>query len=194
MCCVDECTEYGSCNGYLFTECKKTVDECNKEVMRGIIKGKCGVECKINTDCSMGTKCNTLNYRCEKYSMNTKIQAGDFAWTITGVTKTKSFGGSYFISRADGEYLVISVEIENTGKTAQYLSSDYLKLIDDKNREFSSTYVLGEDSIISFETINPGIVKKGKIIFDVPEGIKVINVKISSNLIESSFYNVQLLI
>ena len=31
-----------------------------------------------------------------------------------------------------------------------------------------------------FEEINPGIIKKGKIVYDVPEGIKVANIKIST--------------
>lgn len=44
-----------------------------------------------------------------------------------------------------------------------------------------------------FETINPGIIKKGKIVYDVPEGLKVVNARISDSLVEQSFYTIKLI-
>ena len=137
------------------------------------------------------------------YSIGDEIQAGDFKWKITKFSTTTEIGqeiaGTFLGERADGIFIIIDVEIENTGKSAKYLTDSYLKLIDEKNREFSpnsvaAIYLKPQGSALMFEQINPGIIKKGKIVFDVPQGIKVANLRISSNLIESSFYNLKLVI
>ena len=81
-------------------------------------------------------------------------------------------------------------------KQQQYLMDSYLKLVDDQGREFSpdtsAAFYLDSNQALMFEQVNPGIVKKGKIVFDVPENLNVANVRISSNLVSSSFYNVKL--
>jgi len=58
----------------------------------------------------------------------------------------------------------------------------------------AAIYLKPQGSVLVFEQINPGITKKGKIVFDVPVGLKVANVRISSNSPSSTFYNVKLLI
>ena len=57
----------------------------------------------------------------------------------------------------------------------------------------ASIYLKPQGSALMFETINPGIVKKGKIVYDVPVGLNVVNVRISSSLASSSFYTVKLM-
>ncbi len=74
----------------------------------------------------------------------------------------------------------------------------FVKLVDDQGREFSpdteaSIWIKPQGSGLTFEQINPGITKTGKIIYDVPQGLKVANLKISNNLIESSVYDVKLM-
>lgn len=137
------------------------------------------------------------------YSMGDSIQAGDFKWKITKSSTAAEIGqyigDSFFGEKADGIFIIIDVEVENTGNSAKYLMDSYLKLIDDQNREFSpnsiaAIYLQPSGSALMFEQINPGIVKKGKIVFDVPAGLKVANIRLSSNLISSSFYNVKLMV
>ncbi len=137
------------------------------------------------------------------YSLGDEIQAGDFKWTITKSSTAKEIGqdvaGTFFGEKADGIFIILEVDIENTGKTAQYLTDSFIKLVDDRGREFSpntaaAIYIKPQGSALVFEQINPSIKKKGKIVYDVPEGLKVANVRISSNLLESSFYNVKLII
>jgi len=151
------------------------------------------------------------NQAAKVYNLGDEIQAGDFKWKITksATAKAISLGGAlldeklastaYGGANADGVFLILDVEVENTGKTAQYLMDSFVKLVDDQSREFSpdstaALYLKPVGSAILFEEINPGIIKKGKIVYDVPEGIKVANVKISSNLLGSSIYNVRLAI
>lgn len=137
------------------------------------------------------------------YSVGDSVQAGDFKWKITKFLTAKEIGqdvmGTFFGKKADGIFIIVDVEIENTGKSANYLMDSYLKLVDEQGREFSPStfaaiYLKPEGSALMFEQVNPGIVKKGKIVFDVPAGLKVANIRISSNLLESTFYNVKLMI
>lgn len=106
-------------------------------------------------------------------------------------------GGTFIGEKADGVFVVVSVEVENTGTRANYLSDSYIKLIDDQNREFSPTtwaaiYLKPEGSALAFEQLNPGIIKKGKIVYDVPKGLKVANVKVTSSLFTSEYYTVRI--
>jgi len=137
------------------------------------------------------------------YSIGDSIKAGDFTWKITKVSTASQIGedvyGTFFGEKADGVFVILDVEVSNTGNSAKYLMDSYLKLIDDQNREFSpnsavAIYLKPEGSALMFEQVNPGITKKGKIVFDVPAGLKVANVRISSNLLSSSFYNIKLTI
>ena len=138
----------------------------------------------------------------EKYNIGDTVIAGDFKWKVTKAEKVDKIGqeiaGQFLGKTANGEFLILSVEIENIGKSAKLLSDNYLKLVDEQGREFSAdsgaAIYLGQGNYLIFEQINPSIVKKGKIVFDVPKGLKVAKLRISSNFAESSFYNVNILI
>jgi len=137
------------------------------------------------------------------YAIGDSFQAGDFNWQITKVTTAsqigEEFSGALLGKKADGIFLIVSVEIENTGSSAKLLSNSFMRLVDDRGREFSpdagaAIWLKPQGSALMFEQINPGIVKKGKIVFDVPVGLKVANIRISSNLMQDSISNVRLII
>ena len=145
----------------------------------------------------------TKTEEVKTYSIGDSIQAGDFTWKITKSSTATEIGedlaGTFFGEKADGIFIILDVEVENTGKSAKYLMDSYLKLVDEQGREFSpnsvaAIYLKPQGSALMFEQVNPGITKKGKIVFDVPAGLKVANIRISSNLVSSSFYNVKLMI
>src|SRR3989344_3423077 len=145
----------------------------------------------------------TKTEEVKTYSIGDSIQAGDFTWKITKSSTATEIGedlaGTFFGEKADGIFIILDVEVENTGKSAKYLMDSYLKLVDEQGREFSpnsvaAIYLKPQGSALMFEQVNPGIIKKGKIVFDVPAGLKVANIRISSNLVSSSFYNVKLMI
>tara|TARA_Y100000310_G_scaffold28745_1_gene27336 strand:+ start:464 stop:1066 length:603 start_codon:yes stop_codon:yes gene_type:complete len=145
----------------------------------------------------------TKTEEVKTYSIGDSIQAGDFTWKITKSSTATEIGedlaGTFFGEKADGVFIILDVEVENTGNSAKYLMDSYLKLVDEQGREFSpnsaaAIYLKPQGSALMFEQVNPGIIKKGKIVFDVPTGLKVANIRISSNLVSSSFYNVKLMI
>ncbi len=136
------------------------------------------------------------------FKIGDKIVAGDFTWKITGMDKQSEIGeniyGTFMGEKADGEFLILSVEVENTGNEAKYLMDSFVKLVDDKSREFSADtmaaiYIKPQGSALMFEVINPGIIKKGKIVFDVPKNLNLVNLRILDNLAQSSVYTVKLM-
>lgn len=139
----------------------------------------------------------------KEYFLGDYIYAGDFKWKVTQIQKAEYigeyFGDTLIGQTADGIYLIIDVEVENIGNSANYLMDTFLKLIDNRGREFSpnsvaAIYLKPAGSSLMFNSINPGIIKKGKIVFDVPKDAIITNLRISSNLLSSSFYSVKLII
>ena len=69
--------------------------------------------------------------------------------------------------------LIIDVEVENTGNEADYINNE-IYIIDNQGREFEQdddAWIYLDDNFI-FEELNPGLTKKGQIIFDVPKDIE----------------------
>jgi hypothetical protein len=170
-------------------------------IVLGIIGGMFGNDTSnTETQTSSGNSgIKATQEQAKTYSIGDSIQAGDFTWKITKSSTAKTIGSNpYLKTEASGIYIILDVEVENTGKSAKYLMDSYLKLVDDQGREFSpdtsAAFYLDSNQVLMFEQVNPGIVKKGKIVFDVPENLNVANVRISSNLVSSSFYNVKLII
>ena len=133
------------------------------------------------------------------YSIGDVIKAGNFKWSVKNFKTAKEIGSEYFSQKADGIYLILDVEVENIGNSAEYLMDSFVKLVDEQGREFSPStsaafYLKPQGSALMFDQINPGITKKGKIVYDVPQGLKVADIRISSNLVSSSFYNVKLML
>jgi hypothetical protein len=125
-----------------------------------------------------------------------RVAVDELTWTFTGTSRRSALGDAFLNKQADGVFLIVSAEVENTGNRAQYVSADMVKLVDDRGREFApdtgAAFYLNEPAL-SFDQINPGIVKKGALVYDVPEDIRVARVRISDGLLSSDTYYVNLL-
>ena len=113
------------------------------------------------------------------YSLGEEVVVGGLAYTFHSY-ETKDIIGEYIFNnlmgeKADGIFLVFDVTIENKGDESKNLWASYVKIIDDQERKFehdsTAEIYLKEDSF-TFEQIQPGLPKRGKIVFDVPKNIK----------------------
>ena len=157
---------------------------------------------QTNNESQQTTYQKQTQTQVKEYSINEPVVAGDFLWEIKGFYNTTQIG-EYFMDtfvgeKADGVFLVFDVEVTNVGSSAEYLSDSYMKLIDSQGRKFSANsvaayYLKPQGSAMTFDLINPGITKKGKVVFDVPANIRITDMRISSSLVESSFYNIKLI-
>ena len=93
---------------------------------------------------------------------------GKFEFTVNSVYTAPNLGGE----NAQGEYVIVSMTVQNIGHVAQNYFSDNQKLIDSTGRQFSP------DSMADIEangkldeiSINPGNHINVRVAFDVPPG------------------------
>lgn len=107
------------------------------------------------------------------------VRDGKFEFTVTSVkTGVSKVGNDYANQKAQGEYTLVSMKIENIGEEAQTFFSDNVKGIDSKDRELSSdstaTLYANQDSTGWIEEINPGNSVEAVVVFDVAEGEKLV--------------------
>lgn len=107
------------------------------------------------------------------YGLNEEVIVGNFVYTFSNLKKRYSIGDEYFGDKADGVFLIFDVEVENIGNEADYINNE-IYIIDSQGREFAQdddAWINLEDNFI-FTELNPGLTKKGQIIFDVPENVE----------------------
>ena len=108
-----------------------------------------------------------------------RIVVGDFAYTFNDMTTSKQIGeslyGTFVGKKADGKYIILDVTIENVAKESKTIPiGSIIKIVDDQGRKFehdSSAEIYLKDEAFSFTQLQPGLPKRGKIVFDVPENI-----------------------
>ena len=106
------------------------------------------------------------------YNLNERIVIDNFAYTFTDMKTMVRIGSAYFGQEPNGVYLLFDVEVENIGNEADYINNE-IYILDDKGREFSqedSAWIYLDNNLI-FEELNPGLIKKGQIIYDVPKDL-----------------------
>lgn len=107
--------------------------------------------------------------------IGSKVRDGKFEFTVTGVERPgKTIGESFFEETAQGEFIIIRVDITNIGDEAQTLTSSSQVLYNDKGQKFepsSAIFALEDSSKFFLETINPGNTVTGApLLFDVAPG------------------------
>ena len=122
--CIDECFD-SSCLGLDFIDCVSKSDGCRDKVNKGKILGKCGVDCFINSDCSIDRKCE--DYQCveiirtrlelENYEISINIlNSSYFSSTKQVVTNTCD---TYFTVDMDtDEYFIVTKIDGEAGESA----------------------------------------------------------------------------
>ncbi len=104
------------------------------------------------------------------------VTDGEFTFVVTGVERLgATIGEGPFSETAQGEFVIIRVDVTNSGTEARNLSSSDQYLYDDQGRKFeASTAIFAlEDADKTFlEAINPGNTVTGApLLFDVPAGV-----------------------
>lgn len=104
----------------------------------------------------------------------TEIRDGKFAFVVTNVESglaTLGEKSSWFNETAEGQFVVVYVDVTNTSTKPQFYSSTNQRLIDLQGREFtnnsSAEWALeGDDK--GAGDLNPGITRSTRLVFDIP--------------------------
>ncbi|PJI94579.1 DUF4352 domain-containing protein [Luteimicrobium subarcticum] len=103
-----------------------------------------------------------------------KVRDGKFEFTVTKVeTGVKKVGTKYLNEKAQGEFVLVHMKVENIGDEAQTLDDTAQELTDSKGRTFdadSTADIYLDDANSFYEDINPGNSVKGVVVYDVPKG------------------------
>jgi hypothetical protein len=113
-----------------------------------------------------------------------RVIVDDFAYTFNGMTTSTAIGeylgGQFYGDQANGIYLILDVTIENVGKESDnILIGSNVKIVDDQGRkyehdstaEYDLEIYLKQDTFMGIPQLQPGLPKRGKIVFDVPQNL-----------------------
>ena len=99
------------------------------------------------------------------------VEVGSFQVTVTDVEPGVDWiGDPTFGEGPQGQFVKVYVTVENTGSEADYFMDSDQKLVDDQDRQHStssSAWLLDEESLFLTE-INPGNKVEGVLLYDVP--------------------------
>ncbi|MEK4538102.1 DUF4352 domain-containing protein [Peribacillus sp. FSL K6-1552] len=125
------------------------------------------------------------------YKIGDKVKVGKLAYKITNaesMTEIKSNNEFIESAKTDGQFLVIDIEAFNNDKEARMVDSSMFKVKDNQGREFEPSndsdvmMVLEETMDLFLQDINPGISKKGKLVFELPKDSSTYSIEVSSGL------------
>jgi hypothetical protein len=108
---------------------------------------------------------------------------GKFAFTVTKVRKgVQEVGDQYFGQKAQGQFVLVYVTVNNIGDEARTFDSSGQYLFDTGGRKFEADgeagIAMGDQSKAFLEDINPGNSVKGILVFDVPKGVKLKSIEL----------------
>lgn len=109
---------------------------------------------------------------------------GKFEFTVKGIECGKNTVGSGFSQEeAQGQYCLLSLDVENVGDRAQSLTASNLYLYDKQDREFSADSMAtsatnNESTSFFLNEINPGNTISGKVAFDVSQDANIVRAKL----------------
>lgn len=119
--------------------------------------------------------------------IGTPVRDGKFEFVVTGLERPGTeIGPDFMRETAQGEFVIVRVDVTNIGNEAQTLDSSSQKLYDDQGREFSPSsalFVLEDASKAFLEQINPGNKVTGvPILFDVPPGTNLTAIQLHDSM------------
>ncbi|MBB4929653.1 hypothetical protein F4561_000473 [Lipingzhangella halophila] len=115
------------------------------------------------------------------------VETGVFAFTVTdvetGVNEVADESG-YLTETPDGQYVIVSVTVENIGDESGTFESGSQTLIDGEDREHSTDTAAeitgGAESFLN--EVNPGNSVEGELIYDIPADAEPASVELSDFL------------
>jgi hypothetical protein len=105
------------------------------------------------------------------------VRDGKFEFTVTEVEAgVEEIGDESFGEKAQGQYVLVHLKIENIGDEAQTFDSENVTAFDADGREFSSDIdaeLYLDESNSFLNQINPGNTSTGIVVFDVSKDTKI---------------------
>jgi hypothetical protein len=105
------------------------------------------------------------------------VRDGKLEFTVTKIeTGVAEIGDEFFGKKAQGQFLLLHVKVENIGDEAQTFFGENFTALDADDREFSAdteAAIYLDESNSFINEINPGNTAEGIVVFDVPKDTKI---------------------
>ena len=103
------------------------------------------------------------------------VNDGDLAFTVQTVDTAQTIGNSFTQKTAQGQYVILTVKIQNNGKDTKTINASDFNVVDSQGRKYDYStdgqMAMEEtDGTTSFflQQIQPSLSVTGKLVFDVP--------------------------
>lgn len=115
-----------------------------------------------------------------------ELKVGDVVFKVNKIEEVNSISAAngYMKYTPDAEgavFLKVNVTVKNTGKEMINTDSSFFKIITSDGVEYSpSTIIVADEEYFLFEGINPGLAQTGNVVFEVPSGLKGLNLQVQT--------------
>jgi Domain of unknown function (DUF4352) len=116
---------------------------------------------------SIGSQSSAAAVKATPAPAGSSVRDGKFEFRVLGVERSKSVGAT----TAQGEFVVVTLSIENTGDDARSFYGGNQKLVDTSGRQYAANTVATFDETSG--DINPGLSIQTRVAFDVAPGTTV---------------------
>lgn len=131
----------------------------------------CATESDSGSSGGTGADSGTAN--AATASIGQPVRDGKFEFTVKKVKcDVNRVGPMDFGVEAQGQFCLVTVQVENIGDEAQSFFGSNQYLYDEEGRQFSAddeAAIYLEDSQSLYEEINPGNSVQGVVVFDIPK-------------------------
>ncbi len=128
-------------------------------------------------------------------AMNEAVRAGDIVITASKTSFAQNVGGTYG-QNATGRYIIVDLALKNEGKDSVTVNStQFVLLKGDVEYDvdtLATTYANEAGKGFFLESINPGLEKKGKVVFDIPKDASGFELQFQSGLIGGTTIRIKL--
>ena len=117
--------------------------------------------------------------------IGTPVRDGKFEFTVANVqTGVPSVGPDMLEQTAQGQYVLVTLNVRNIGDKAQSFSTSSQKLLDANGTEYSSDDLatIYLDQGVGYEQINPGNALDVTVVFDVPVAIDPTEIELHDSI------------
>lgn len=98
----------------------------------------------------------------------------DLSVAVTGVERSTTLGPEEYVDTAQGEYVLVGVDLTNNSAEGMDISEDEFTLVDVNGYEYETSSDMPiVDDILIYESVNPGNSITGQLLFDVPAGTEL---------------------
>lgn len=118
---------------------------------------------------------STQTSQTQTAKIGSTVNDGDLAFTVQSVDTAQTVGNSFSQKTAQGQYVILTVKIQNNGKDTKTINASDFTVVDSQGRKYDystdgQTAMEMTDGSTSFflQQIQPSLSVTGKIVFDVP--------------------------